>query len=617
MLTEISNLYDTFMAARAEEALEAVVFLGPRKWVWFAVGVVGVSLLLACVRIVRLVPKERTWQLAMIRNVASLFGKALLVLLLLVVFYAYFAYAGSDLVWSASNRRGFWSFVSDHGPWAIYGGGFGVLLGILAWSKIATQLEPIIASRLHDQTRKDKHKDRLTDARTVQRFLPSLAGKRIDYEAAFEYAKEKKSVFLGVNQTGKAVLIPKRKWDKSHVQICGPTGTGKGVQAVVVLTQALMHGDGVFVFDPKRDEWAASVLAQECEKAGVPFSYVDLRSDAPQVNIIGGATSDDLFELFVAGFGLEEKGEAADFYRIDDREAAYQLARAFEQNAELSLPELYDLAHEVLDDNLCENAKGFLARLKQLARLEVVNTRKGIDLTSVLEVGGCIYVVGSMRGQDIPALQKIFALRVIQAIENQVEPVRHASIFLDEIKYLLSAPTVNAFGTIRDKNCNLILTHQALQDFRDCGKDLSPDAVEGAIKTNTQIKWIYRTKDPETAEWAAKMSGKILVQKERRVIDRNEFLSELARSELMTDEIERYAVDENIIQHLPDGCALYIGGENAQLALTQPIPTVKRTFKVTPAEPVERKVVGSDLISSPAPEDPIAHETAGTGGRLL
>lgn len=595
MFTELFQLYDTFVAARADEALRAAIFLGDRKWTWFTLGIFPVAAFIASIRIVRLIPGEQTWQLSMLRMFAAWVGYVVLIIVFLIGLYVYFAHAGGSLAWDVSSRLRFWLFVRHYANWSFYGAVAGIAVGIFAWSIIARRLEPQISNLLEHKTKKIENSDGLTDARNIEEYLPSLKGKKINHRAFFKHARKHNAVFLGVDQKDKAVLVDINKLNKSHIQICGPTGTGKGVQAAIVLDQALINGDAVYIFDPKRDEWAASVIAQECEKLGISFIYINLREPVPQINIIKGATADEVFELFVAGFGLDEKGEAADFYRIDDREAAYQLAQAFEENPELSLPELFDIATEVLDPELYESAKGFISRLKQLVRIKALHTRDGVDLNTVLEQGGAVYVVGAMRGQDIPALQKILALRVIQIIENQQSPDRHASIFLDEIKYLLSSPTVNAFGTIRDKNSNLILTHQSLQDFRDCGKDLSPDAVEGAIRTNTQIKWIYRATDPSTAEWAAKMSGKILVNKERRIVDRNEFLSETTRSERMLDQVERYQFDENTMLHLPDGCALCIGAGRAQLALAQPIPTVKRAFEITPAKPIVRKQPGQEL----------------------
>jgi len=603
MFTELFQLYDTFITSRANEALMAALYLGPSEWVWFALGLLPIALFVASIRIVQLVPNEQAWQLTMLRLVASWFGYIMLISILVIIIYAYFAHVGGDLAWTVNNRLKFWPFVSQYSRWSFYGSVTGLILGVLAWSIIARKLEPMIASKLHNKTQKTEIEDRLTDARTITNHLPSLTKKKIYFAKVFTHAHRKKSIFLGIDRHGKAVLIPIIKFNKSHIQICGPTGTGKGVQAAIVLIQSLINGDAIFVFDPKCDEWAPSVIAQECQKLDIPFIYINLREPVPQINILKGATADEVFEIFVAGFGLDEKGEAADFYRIDDREAAYQLAQAFDKNRELSLPELYDIANDVLEPELYANAKGFISRLKQLSRIKAIQTRDGVNLKTVLKQGGAIYVVGAMRGQDIPALQKIIALRVIQIIENQKQPDRHAVILLDEIKYLLSSPTVNSFGTIRDKNCSLITTHQALKDLKDCGKDLTPEAVEGAILTNTQIKWIYCTTDPATAEWAAKMTGKILVNKERRVVQRNEFLSETTHSERTLDQVERYTFDENTIMHLPNGCALCIGAGSAQLALAQPIPTIKRSFHVIAAKPITRRIPGQELISeAPAPD---------------
>ena len=598
MLGEFPEWYDTFLASRASEALDVVVILGKHKWFWLTAGMLPPTLFLLMGRIAQLLPNEKAWMLTTARMLAWLFGWTAFSVVLIAGVYLCFAYLGGDLVWSFQVRENFWPFVGKYGRWSVYGFLVGLGAGWLSRIAIARYVESWVADKLHKLTLVAEHAldhECLTDARTVSSQLPNLKYK-INHEMYFEYARKRNAMFLGINENNRPVVFSRKKWKSSHVQICGLTGSGKGVQAGVVLSQSIDYGDAIWVFDPKLDEWASSVLAQQCEKSGRPFIYINLREPVPQINILKGVSADELFELFVAGFSLDEKGEAADFYRIDEREYGYQLSRGVTKDGDISLPELYENAESYIDEGLSDKAKGFVSRLKELVRIKAIQTRKGVDLSSALQSGGVIYIVGTMRGQSIPALQKIILLRVIQIIENQGIPSRHSTIFLDEIKYLLSAPTVNAFGTVRDKSCNLILTHQALQDLRDCGKDLDPDSVEGAIRINTLIKWIYKCNDPDTAEWAARMTGKIQVDKERRFVDRNEGLAETIRSERMMEQVERYYIDENMLLNLPDGCALFIGGKEPQLALVQPIQTVKQTFEVTAADPVSITPPGQELL---------------------
>ena len=586
---------ETFITARAVEALHAVIWMGPSKTAWFIFGAAFPTLLLGFGRISQMLPGEEAWPLSTIRGAGSLAAWGVLFASL------------TTLAYMLRNQTAFWPFVGKYAAWSGFGFLAGIFTGSAARILIARYLEPVIADFLHHYTKDTANQalfdERLTDVRTVSDQLPTLDGKRIDHATFFALAKQLDAVFLGIDADDQAVMVPRQVWKKSHVQICGPTGSGKGVQAGGTLCQGIDYGDAVYVIDPKRDEWAASVLAQQCERAGRPFLYVDSREDVPQINLTKGISQEDLFELFVAAFGLAEKGEAADFYRIDDRKAAYQLSHAASEG-DFCLSELFDRAPEYIDASLMQSAKGFLSRLEEVARVPAFQTREGVDLAAPLREGGVLYFVGAMRGQSLPALQKMVVLRIIQLVENQQTSQRHTSIFLDEIKYLLAEPIINAFGTIRDKSANLLLAHQALQDLRDCGKDLNADAVEAAIKTNTQLKWIYRCADPDTAEWSARLSGKIIIDKDRRMVARNEGLSETMDSTRQLDQAERYFVDENKMLQLPNGCALFIGDGVAKLALTQPVQTEKRSFTVTPASGVERIEPGQTLIDNPQPDPP-------------
>ncbi|MDH8061790.1 Mobilization protein A, partial [Klebsiella pneumoniae] len=107
---------------------------------------------------------------------------------------------------------------------------------------------------------------------------------------------------------------------------------------------------------------------------------------------------------------------------------------------------------------------------------------------------GCLYVIGSMDDEAVIRVQKMLFARCAQIIIARDEFRRwpHASIMLDEIKYLLSKYVLNALGTLRSRDCNLLLAHQSLGDFGQCGQDLPADFVKTTVLDNTPIRWFYR-----------------------------------------------------------------------------------------------------------------------------
>ena len=470
----------------------------------------------------------------------------------------------------------------------VLGIGTGVVLAYLA----GRHFEPRLIEKLHRSTRSAGLQDRLSDIREVQQqndHLPS-----IEHDEVFRQAAQRDQIYLGQDVSGKAVTIDRKNWKTSHVQIMGPPGTGKGIQAGITLTQSIGYGDSVFVFDPKDDEWAPSVYHAACERAGVPFEFVDLREPLPQINPILNASPEEVEEMLYAGLELERRGNTADYYRLDDRKAA-RLAANFVADSNLTLAEIGSKAKSTTGDDLMTGGKAFFAALEEVSALKCVQTKEGVDLLERLKQGGCVYVLGSMRNEPIIVLQKMLFVRLIQLIERSRERERHCTIFLDEFKYLLSQSALNALGSIRDKGCNILLAHQSLGDFANCGSDMSESSVRSTVIDTTPIKWLYRAADYEAAKWISNQTGQILVATQSSQAVRNLELSESLSSTRSVGETTRNLIDVNSVLTLPKGCAVCIGAGVPKLALAEAI----RVQKIEPSIKISDLALdeGVDLLT--------------------
>ena len=215
--------------------------------------------------------------------------------------------------------------------------------------------------------------------------------------------------------------------------------------------------------------------------------------------------------------------------------------------------------------------------LTELTMLGCINTAQQGNWQGVIDSGGLIYIIGSVRREPVLRLQKMLLLRILQKLEqrNRSLTYKHVTIFLDELKYLLCKPSLQALGTIRDKSANIILAHQSINDLRDVPDDLDPEAVKSAVLENTVLKLIYRSQDPETAEWIAKRSGTIKAHREIRELTRNEVFSELTHGNRRLQEMQRYLIEPNMILRLPKCCGIWFSNEPAEIVLTSPIKTKK------------------------------------------
>ena len=480
----------------------------------------------------------------------------------------------------------FFRFKGGHLPeWhlvAQIGGAVGGVLVAFMWARHVT---PLLASAKSKVTRRsDLERNRKTDVREIGRHLPDP---RQEYNPG-KYLDAKKGVFLGLDEHGKPQYIPQELWRRSHAQLIGTSGAGKGVAAAVLLAQSLRDGEAVVVIDPKDDEWAPHVLKAEAERLGLPFRLVDLRDDAPQLDLFDGATADQLEELLVAGFSLAEKGEAADFYRIADRQAARLAGCLLDELGDGVTPQL--LAEHPDIRKAKQNAAGFVGKLDELARVGALAAPFARHLSDTVRDGGCLYIIGSMRNERIKSAQRMALVRLLQLVETRDRihtTPRPVCVFLDELKYHLSRAALEGLGAARDKGMHLVLAHQSLADLRDCPADLDGEAVVGAVVENCAIRITYRVRDPETAEWLASMSGTILVDDEVRKVERNVALAEVMDGERTVRQAERYLVDQNMLLNLPPRVAVIYGGALPIFAHICPLKAKKGPLELAKATIVQ------------------------------
>ncbi len=483
----------------------------------------------------------------------------------------------------------------EHTYWFV-GGLLAPALALVLLSRYGGQFWSWISSLL--TKRFGRQRAGRTDIRSVSAVLPGALQEAYDPE---QYFRPKKGMFLGLNELRKPIYLPTSDWRSSHCQIVGTTGSGKGVAAGVLLTQAVEQGEAVVVIDPKNDEFLPMVMARAAMKASVQFVYLDLTGSKAQWNPFWGKSEQETEELLTAGLGMGDSGSDADFYRVEDRRVARRFAAFCSQQT--------DAVHRqfagfyAANPDLIDAAKKLYADLEELVFTPCVQSTTGISLSSLLQAGAVIYVRGSTRNPRILKLQKIFLLACMQAIEvRDRETARHVVLFLDEFKYVLSRPAIEALGAIRDKRAHVIVAHQTLGDLEDCGRDLTPQAVIGAVVENCAIKLAYKARDPDTALWLSKLSGTILVDDETRIIARNIGLTETQTAERTLRQAERPLVDTNQMLMLPKRTAVLFGVGHAQFIYTSPVRVEKDAYRfeaqgedVQPFKGDEQSLAGSLL----------------------
>jgi hypothetical protein len=388
--------------------------------------------------------------------------------------------------------------------------------------------------------------------------------KKINLRRLFRKAGKNKKIVIGLDKKGLPILVPLAYWKKSNSQTIGVPGAGKGVSVGVQLYQTILLGNVAIVLNPKEDEWAYSVYLDACKKAGQKLIYLDCNLNQPsQINILKNINAQDLFELFVSLFDLSRTGAESDFYRSIDRRMADELVAFMfegqsELDSEISFGSIVNTAHRYFGDRI-KQCPNFINNLEEIASVEALNGKSDINLEDILSNGGCIFVQGSTDNEVVQLAVKSVLIRLLQLTIRRTNKSRHVAFFCDEVKYLMCHTLLNALGTVRDKNANILLAHQTLGDMVDNNIGLDPAAMRETIIGNTPMKWIYRSPDFDTATWVSNLTGFTSGFCESIETFSNTLGTEGIIPERRLTCKEFNNVHTNVVQNLPHGYAVCVG----------------------------------------------------------
>lgn len=488
------------------------------------------------------------------------------------------------------------------------GAGVGVIIGLVANWVMHRYLAPYINTKAQKSIDRRSRDLGHTDIRYMSSVVPDTY--TYDPMAYIENHDTQKGVFLGLGENKEPIYVDYEYFKKANIQIIGAPGTGKSVQAINLLASQIFRGEAVFVFDCKHDEWAPHVLRHICKKAGKPFIVIDLRQgQVPQFNPLAGHDWSTVSNMLGVLLGLEAQGKESDHYRKDDRIALNTVCEAIGEN--LNLPRIYQEMREFGDE-----AKGVVNSIQELAAISSIQTNEGRHLKHVLSKGGCVYVLADTDGEAVKNLAKLTLASLVNHIKARSKGGLHATIFVDEVKFMMCKPLLSGLSTVRDSGANFILAHQSLLDVEVDVQEKSAKSVSNTIFDNTSIKWVYRGNTKATAKWASDLTGTILADNQTRHVETNEANAELLKSNRSFRQVDVPLFGTNTLQTLPDKVALCIGVGVAKLAYSSPILVEQRDLKLKEFPSVSIENNADQLLPrSPLNED-VSNELLPKGEKL-
>lgn len=410
-------------------------------------------------------------------------------------------------------------------------------------------------------------RDLKTDIRDIQNSFKSV----LEYDPQNFFISEK--WFFGLDMQGKPIFYDNQKL--VHTQITGASGFGKSVLLGLLAFQAILKREATIIFDPKQggDEWFAHICYTAAKSLGIPYFFVDLRANSAQLNLFSGMTSDQIINLLIVGLLLEERGDAADYYRAKNRKMARFVGKNYRNG--MTLKEISKTYDEYFRKN---EAEGFADALQELSEIISVNAIEGISLEDVVHQSHVLYVAGDWEDPKHITVQRMLLARIVQIVsqrDNTLDTPKQVCVILDELSFQISKIFGDALKVIRDKGLHFILAHQSINDLLDVPDNMNGKTLASSVIANCPLKFTYRAVDNETAQYFAEFSGEILVDDEARSIEKTLSLTDRVTGEKQIRQTERNLIDFNTMISLPPGTGVLFGNGISQISNVRPIKIKK------------------------------------------
>lgn len=425
------------------------------------------------------------------------------------------------------------------------------------------------------------HRQRVTLGLEAKSDIRTTAGALLakDFSPARYYREGE--VFFGLGEDSKPLYVDMDTFRKANLQVIGPTRFGKGVLLGTLLDQAIRAGHTVVYVDPKSDEWLPWVM-REAAGADRRFVVIDLNADGKQRwhPFTGGTLRERRARIIVA-CGLADTGSDADFYKRAERGVLDAILPKCPSGSIASM--LAALEAKGADGKpLRESAPRLYESLREWSLIPALNPeKKGLSVEDVLKNGWVFYFRGALDDRTALAATRVFIMEVVQQAKRLKDERagRQLTLAVDELKFLISQELSDALATSLGNNVNILVCHQSIGDLRGPeDKTLDAKALEQGVMTNCQLKVLYRC-DPDTAEWAAKLSGtrQIKVMRAEKVHTNAAGGQVFNDDHMMTGE-EEPLIPENVLLSLPPRVGvLFSPHALARIVSTAPVQVAQGT----------------------------------------
>jgi len=395
--------------------------------------------------------------------------------------------------------------------------------------------------------------------------LVTMVGKRFNPCIHWDHHR---GMFLGRDGCDTPIYLPLKLWRERHMQVVGPTGTGKGVLLGNLAAQVVALGDGVLVLDPKRDRFLPHIVAEQCQKTGRRMRVIDLKeSETGGWHPFRCGSMTERINRAVEAFDLMPAQSDADVYKLE--------AKALVTHA---LRDTSGATGEVLawlEENADGKARSVRASFETWSVRTALNPiGRGFDLGAALDAGEVVYLRSDPNDRELIIPLRAFLMEATQW-RFEKPGGKHLTIIADEVSLYAWEYLAQMLATLREPGCNVVLAYQSLADLESAVPDVQRGKIiRTRMEQNTQLKLFYGTQDNLTAREVALMSGTRTVWTQLNEMEH--FLGvELYKSGRRLSSNTEEVIPENLIRRMGERVAIFFQpGEVAQLVFTAPVPVV-------------------------------------------
>ncbi len=398
-------------------------------------------------------------------------------------------------------------------------------------------------------------------------------------------AGDSTAVLIGKDERGEAVFL-KQAFRTSHIQIIGTTNAGKTESFILpLIIKDIENGSGLIIIDGKSDKsfldkLYAYVVASGREDDFRLFSLADVGSSS-SFNPLDGGTPHEIVERVFSSFPFENEYYRNIQYKIflalvtliDERKVTPTIRLV--QRLLSDMEELRVWTQASQDEDLKRTLTSFIEESPR----DRTEKTSGLDAYLSHFVSGKVSPLFNAKEPDIqleqvlrkrricyfqlptmyyPFLAEATGKLVLQCFQSAVAK-RHLglaqkpgffSCYLDDFQDYIYPGFAALLNKSRSANIGVVFSHQALGDL-----DKVSPAFRNIVLTNTNVKVVMRTNDPETSEYFAKSFGTRTVEKttEQKV---KGALGETRTGNGSLREVEEFIFHPNVIRNLGTGEAV-------------------------------------------------------------